>query len=329
MTEPQVSAIITAYNSQAYIADAISSVLSQSRPVNDIVVIDDGSTDETAKVVSGFRTKGVRYVYQPNQGPGAARNCGIQATSGEFVAFLDADDLWLPRKNETQWKYLVDHSDVSLISGLKWWWDTKTDRRWLAGMPGGTQAIRRNIFIRNTIGNPSMVMLRRRALDEVGLFTPHLRWGEDWELWIRLANRFGVSVLSDPVILYRWRPTGLSHEEEWNQFESQWRISKQSINESKTGLHRLLMLARAWSKVSLERASYALENNFSKQSKTIYAVESLLVFPFEDFFEKCKMLFRSLVGEKNYKAAGRLIKPGFHKTERGSSGQDPDWFVRE
>jgi glycosyltransferase involved in cell wall biosynthesis len=102
MPKLRVSAIITAYNSETFIAEAISSVLDQSCAVDDILVVDDGSTDKTRDVVTSFSHKGVRYVYQENQGPGAARNFGLQKTNGDIIAFLDADDVWLKDKTEIQ-----------------------------------------------------------------------------------------------------------------------------------------------------------------------------------------------------------------------------------
>ena len=93
-----VSAIITTYNYGRFIEGAIDSVLHQTRPPDEVVVVDDGSTDDTAAIVARYRSRGVRYIYQQNAGAGSARNRGIQATSGELVAFLDADDRWLPDK---------------------------------------------------------------------------------------------------------------------------------------------------------------------------------------------------------------------------------------
>lgn len=95
----RVSAVITAYNSETFVKDAVESVLRQTLPVNEVVVVDDGSSDRTGEIVKQFAERGVRYLYQDNQGPGAARNCGVNETSGELIAFLDADDIWLKHKN--------------------------------------------------------------------------------------------------------------------------------------------------------------------------------------------------------------------------------------
>src|SRR5216684_1094167 len=104
-SRPRVSAIIPAYNGEAFVADAIESVLAQTFPVSEIVVVDDGSTDQTAEVVERYASKGVRCIRQKNQGPTAARNRGIVQTTGELLAFLDCDDIWLPEKTALQVEY--------------------------------------------------------------------------------------------------------------------------------------------------------------------------------------------------------------------------------
>ena len=91
----RVSTIITAYNGDAYVAEAIESVLNQTMPIHELVVVDDGSTDQTAAVVQPYLSPTVRLVRQENQGPPRARNRGLWETTGEFICFLDCDDIWL------------------------------------------------------------------------------------------------------------------------------------------------------------------------------------------------------------------------------------------
>ncbi|NOT04639.1 MAG: glycosyltransferase family 2 protein, partial [Anaerolineales bacterium] len=171
MIETRVSAIITAYNSELFVEDAILSVLRQSRPVDEIVVIDDGSTDNTATVAAKFLDQGVRYFYQENQGPSAARNRGIQETSGDLLAFLDADDTWLENKNQIQVEYLLSHPKIVMVSGLRWRFDGTEDTRRVSGQtPKNSEILRRDIVIHNLIGNPSMITVRRGAFETVGLF---------------------------------------------------------------------------------------------------------------------------------------------------------------
>src|SRR3982074_2664398 len=106
---PRVSVILPAYNGARFIVAAIESVLAQTRPVDEFVVIDDGSTDDPAKIVDRFRPRGVRLIRQENLGVIGARNRGISETTGELIAFIDQDDAWLPGKTELQIKYLTSH----------------------------------------------------------------------------------------------------------------------------------------------------------------------------------------------------------------------------
>src|SRR5260370_27491420 len=121
MEQRRVSAIITAFNGEAFIAAAIESVLGQTRPADEIVVVDDGSTDDTAAIVERFHSRGVRLVRQENRGPSEARNRGIAETTGNLIAFLDCDDLWVPAKTERQIEHLLDHPAVGPLTSDPAW----------------------------------------------------------------------------------------------------------------------------------------------------------------------------------------------------------------
>src|ERR1044071_5647779 len=190
MIEPRVSVIINAYNSEAYIADAIKSVLNQSRAVDEIVVIDDGSIDATRQVVEEFADQGIKFIQQQNMGVSAARNKGIRETTGEYIAFLDADDMWLENKTRSQVDYLTAHPEAALVSGVARLWDpVKGTMRVNGQVPRNADALRKELLVSNVLGNPSMVMIRRSALQVAGLFNEDIRWGQDWDLWQRLVER--------------------------------------------------------------------------------------------------------------------------------------------
>ena len=111
-----ISAIIPVWNGEAYVAEAIRSVLSQTLQVDEIIVVDDGSTDHTADIVRSFAN--VRLIQQENASPGPARNTGVRASSGDWLAFLDHDDLWLPEKIETQIRMALGHPESVAVLGL-------------------------------------------------------------------------------------------------------------------------------------------------------------------------------------------------------------------
>jgi len=306
MHEPRISAIITAYNSAAFIREAIESVLVQTRPVDELVVVDDGSTDETARIVREYASKGVGYAYQANQGPGAARNRGLQETSGEWVAFLDSDDLWLPDKIAHQAEYLARHPDIALVSGHKVWWDVSRNERWIKAyglQPGANPA--REILIHNFVGNPSMTLIRRSVLDEVGHFDPTPRWGQDRDLWIRLIAKAQIGFLAEPVIIYRWHPANLSHQREWERLDSFYEISRRAIKTFQPAWWRPILLARAYSFIELSRADHAFQRKLPRHRQLAHAVRALLAYPFENTAGKVKMLMRVLMGATMY---GRVRK---------------------
>src|ERR1022692_2070993 len=113
---PTVSAVIPTYNRARFVGEAIDSILAQSRPVDEIIVVDDGSTDNTVESLKKYGAA-IRCVRHQNNGPSAARNRGVKESKCDFVAFLDSDDLWVPRKNELQLRFLVDNPGIEFVFG--------------------------------------------------------------------------------------------------------------------------------------------------------------------------------------------------------------------
>lgn len=304
-TQPRVSAIITAYNCAHYLGDAIKSVLAQTYPISEIVVIDDGSTDDVPSALAPFASAGIRYVRQENQGPSSARNRGIRETSGDVVAFLDGDDMWAEDKTARQIAYMDAHPEVALVSGSWLRWKPASNEYTMGYRRGGARTNKRtqqDIMVRNVIGNPSMVLVKRQVVIEAGLFDPSLRWGEDWELWIRIAARAPVAFLRDskPVVIYRMHPAGLTHEKRWEQFSRYIRISQRAISTSNPVWRRPILLARAWSSVELDRALYSLNHDFLRQQQLLHAWQTLLLYPFENTRKKVHVVLWATVGPTIY-----------------------------
>ena len=203
---PQVSVIIPTYNCARYLPEAIDSVLAQTYRDCEIIVVDDGSTDDTPDVLARYG-EAILVIRQPNQGRGAARNAGIVAASGDYIAFLDADDLWLPQKLERQmalfearpqigWVY----SDYRLLaeSGP----DTQTffDRAGLRPPPEGCILPE---LLSGCITSTITVMARASCFQRVGLFDHSLTRAQDYDMWIRLATQFDAACVDEPLALYR------------------------------------------------------------------------------------------------------------------------------
>ena len=207
-SEPLVSVVIPAYNAARFIQDTLESALAQTYPHVEVIVVDDGSTDETVDILRGYGSR-IRSIRQDNQGVSVARNRGIAAARGELIAFLDADDVWLPEKLTLQVAEHAIHPEAGLITCGTYYIDEHGkvfDER----KPNDFRD-RQHTFhaflIRNMIyGGPSTVVVPRRCLDAVGDFDAALPPTEDRDLWIRLAQRFIVRALDRPLSRYRLHP---------------------------------------------------------------------------------------------------------------------------
>jgi hypothetical protein len=183
-----VSAVIPAYNAEQFISDTIQSVLAQTYEIAEIIVVDDGSSDRTAEVAAGFpRTHVIR---RPNGGQAAARNTGIHAASGEWIAFLDHDDLWLPRKTEIQLECITP--DAGVIHANRF-----------DPIHFG------NLWHRQAHITPSGALVRKQALLDVGCFEESRAFMgvEDLNLWLKIALTDWRFVQSETG-LFEWRQTG-------------------------------------------------------------------------------------------------------------------------
>jgi glycosyltransferase involved in cell wall biosynthesis len=210
----KISAVIPAYNSAKFIRAAISSIQAQTSKVDQIIVVDDGSTDNTEQVVKEF-SKAVIYHKQVNQGPSAARNKGIELASGDWIAFLDADDQWTTDKTAKQIQTLQAYPELHLLAGDMTEIDnddqlvTKSvlakhhlleNFQHLAGkpIPNALAALVKKNFIPT-----GTVLVKRQTLLEAGMFNAEIRFGEDLELWAKIATHHPITCLPDILMLRR------------------------------------------------------------------------------------------------------------------------------
>ncbi len=223
---PLVSVVIPTYNMAAFIGQAISSVLAQSMTDLELVVVDDGSTDETAQVVSGFGDR-VSYIHQANNGGNSARNRGVAAAHGRYVAFLDADDTWLPEKLELQLRVFDEYPSVGFV-GCGYQVQNHDGTR------SHETVVRRNYPSRDAFvralqicqilpGSASGVVVRRQTLLEAGPFDQSIRIAEDWDMWLRLAQLCDVHFVEQVLVTIRrhgGKPAfrNLANFERWHRY---------------------------------------------------------------------------------------------------------------
>lgn len=194
-----VSVVIPTHDRRALIARAIESVRAQSRPASEILCVDDGSTDDTHRFLADTYPE-VRVLRQPNRGVSAARNAGIQAATGAFIAFLDSDDEWLKKKLERQLQAMKESPGALLCHTNEIW--IRNGRR--VNPMKKHQKFGGWIFEKALplcVISPSSVLVDRRLLDEVGLFDESLPACEDYDLWLRVCARFPVLFVDEPLIV--------------------------------------------------------------------------------------------------------------------------------
>jgi glycosyltransferase involved in cell wall biosynthesis len=212
MSKPLVSVVIAAYNAESFIGETLASVRAQTFSDYEMIVIDDGSTDRTPEIASSCN--GVFLVSQSNRGEAAARNAGIRAARGRYIAFLDADDVWLPSKLEKQALHLIAYPSTA--------W-TYTDALVFDSATGRTicrigQRIRlhqgeilRPLLLRSFIPSATPVV-KRTALIDAGLFDedPDRSIGADWSMWLQIAERHAVNLIDEPLAMIRMHSTNMS-----------------------------------------------------------------------------------------------------------------------
>lgn len=180
----KISVVIPAYNAEKYLKEALDSVLAQALPAHEIIVVDDGSTDSTADICKGYSNQ-ILYIKQDNMGLSGARNTGITAATGEWIALLDADDIMLPNRLEVQAGIAAHHADLIVVYSAFTYLYPDGKQSFAQAFPAKDlwPALRYRTPIL-----PSTTMIRRSALLEVGLFRNRIV--EDWDLWFRLIKRY-------------------------------------------------------------------------------------------------------------------------------------------
>ncbi len=221
---PLVSVVMPLYNSAATVKESLESVLSQTYPNLEVLVVNDGSTDDGVAICQGYEDPRVRVVHQQNRGLAGARNTGIRQAKGEFLGFLDSDDLWMPAKVERHVAHLQARPEVGVSFSRSGFIDEASRPigiHQMQKLQGITPEI---VFCRNPIGNGSAVVIRREVFDAIR-FTANLygteedfffddtfRQSEDIECWLRIAlqTRWQIEGIPEALTLYRISDGGLS-----------------------------------------------------------------------------------------------------------------------
>jgi glycosyltransferase involved in cell wall biosynthesis len=209
-TKSKITVAIPAYNAMEYLPQTLASVLKQTYQNFEVIIVNDGSTDGIEDWFATIEDTRVKLISQSNQGLAGARNTGVQQATGEYIALLDADDLWGTTKLAKQIKILDDNPEV----GLVYTWASLIDERskpigklhkWEQQGQVWEKLLPCNPII------PSSVIIRRTCFDRVGSFdTNLLSYIEDWDMWLRLAKHYQFAVIKEPLLYYRERSSSVS-----------------------------------------------------------------------------------------------------------------------
>ncbi|MGL5084036.1 MAG: glycosyltransferase [Microcoleaceae cyanobacterium] len=217
---PLVSVVIPVYNGEKTIAETIDSVLSQSFKDFELIVINDGSTDKTLEIISQFQDPRLQVFSYSNAGLATSRNRGIQQAKGEYISFLDADDLWTFDKLEAQVQALNSDPEAAVVYSWTDLIDESSQFLSSDSRASFTGDVYPNILLASFPSNGSNVMVRRQAFAESGRFDESLKAAEDWEMWIQLGAKYPFAVVPKPQVLYRISQSSMSTKLEQHETES-------------------------------------------------------------------------------------------------------------
>jgi glycosyltransferase involved in cell wall biosynthesis len=232
--EELVSIIIPAFNAELFISEAIESVLKQNYKNIEIIIVNDGSTDHTRTIIERYAANDARIKLfsQNNSGQGAARNAGIINSKGDYVAFLDADDVWLVTKIEKQINYFRKHEDVGMVHTYRKIAGEKGIIDYQNWQKSKIKNLNGNIYKKILAGNwicASSVMIKKEVLQKLGYFdeSRKISGNEDWDMWIRTAKEYNVGYIDEPLTMYRDHRNGVSKNIE-NHMNSAYEVVSKS-----------------------------------------------------------------------------------------------------
>lgn len=208
---PKVTIVMPTYNRAELLKEAIKSILSQTFKDWQLVVIDDGSSDYTKEVVKRFAAQNprIQYVHQNNQGVTQARARTVEFVTGEYVTFLDDDDLYYPNKLNDQVNFLDQHPEVGLVYSFLEMVDR--DKKLIMKWPY-QQSCSFSELVKDNVIQPNAALLRSQCLKKLGSFCKDLKSADDYEMWLRIAKHYPIAFLPVMVGCYRWHDSNMSYD---------------------------------------------------------------------------------------------------------------------
>jgi len=244
--QPLVSVIIPTYNKSQYLREAIKSVLNQTYKNIEVIVVDDGSTDNTKEIVESFNDSRIIYIFQENKGPAIARNTGIKKAQGRYIAFLDSDDLWLKEKLEKQIDFMEKNSEIGLLGTGCY---EMTDKGKIIGkkiFPTKNKILQKDLIKYNPFIQSSIIT-KREVFDKVGLwYDEKFRESEDYELWLRIAGNYKIGNLAELLVMKRYYRDGLSPVKDREQLYFVLEAKKTAVRRGQYPKWCYIYLLKSW-----------------------------------------------------------------------------------
>ncbi|MHC5742773.1 MAG: glycosyltransferase family 2 protein [Nostoc sp.] len=243
---PTISVIIPAYNAEHTIFETIKSVQEQTFGDFEIVIINDGSTDNTLALVQSVQDQRLKVFSYENGGLSVARNRGFSHAIGKFIAFLDADDLWTPDKLELQLAALKHHPDA----GVAYSWTYFMDEQGKSSIPGVSiffeGDVQPNLLVNNFLASGSNPLIRRQAIESVGGFDPVCAGCADWDYWLRLSVYWNFVVVPKHQIFYRQSSNSMSFTKVKHMEDDGLLVIKKTFQTAPAELKHLKKQSLAW-----------------------------------------------------------------------------------
>ena len=301
MNSPIVSVIVPAYNAEKFVAETIESVLAQTYTDWELIMVDDGSTDQTAGIIKEYANKDARihYWYQTNGRQGKARNLAISKAKGTYLAFIDADDLWHPTKLEKQVSVFTENPQVDLIytNGISFM-DTIQNVIHTHQEPTGLRKLDEQFqYLLSGISLPNLsVMVKKKCVNEIGGFMEdkRLQNAEDYQLWLRLADRQCVMYgLGEDLFYYRLHPNQVTNGDSMAIIQSIWAVYLAPLTSVSKSKKETILLQRV--------QKYLLYHIDELSTEKFKEINSLLKNPLNKVAQHLYNLFLITLGKRMFK----------------------------
>lgn len=215
---PKVSVIIPFYNGKQWLYEAIESVLTQTYPNIEIILVNDGSKEDITELIEKYAGK-IRYFYQTNKGVAAARNWGMSQASGDFIAFLDSDDIWLPQKTEKQVRFMLKTGAQWSHTGFYYWYPEQNMLKIIDNSVYFGD-VRKVFYITMKVATPSVIVTKQLLLEKPGIkFPEDFIKGEDTQFYRAIANKYPLALIEEPLLKVRMRGDN-SYKQALRRFET-------------------------------------------------------------------------------------------------------------